>query len=353
MRPGSRWWSIARLSVWRDAKRAAERWRERSLEHPTEADIAIAEADLALKDTEGASDRLAPYMQSVYDQPQKKPVLTAAVVKLLVASDKLAEARALLQPLLGEGPTWRRLWLSLAAGDITPAPIASEWIRTAAAAIPDAAYNEQLAVASAWQEMGRRLNDKSATTAAIDLLKTLTDRPDLGPQPLLLLASLESDAGDLVSAEDLYRRALKIDANLPDALNNLAYIVLQQKGDLNEAKDFVTRAIALAPTIAAYHDTLARINEKLDNRDQAQAEFVEALRLDPASLDAHIGLCRSLNATGKRDRAERNCSASIHNSTARFPPASPRAVSSRIFARRSPAPIPPSKLPRSCSKFLL
>ena len=104
---------------WRDAKRAAERWRERSLEHPTEADIAIAEADLALKDPKGASDRLAPYMQSVYDQPQKKPVLTAAVVKLLVASDKLAKARALLQPLLGEGPTWRRLWLSLAAGDMS------------------------------------------------------------------------------------------------------------------------------------------------------------------------------------------------------------------------------------------
>ena len=92
---------------WRDAKRAAERWAKRRCrwEHPTEADIAIAEADLALKDPQGASDRLAPYMQSVYDQPQKKPVLTAAVVKLLVASDKLAEARALLQPLLGEGPT--------------------------------------------------------------------------------------------------------------------------------------------------------------------------------------------------------------------------------------------------------
>ena len=151
--------------------------------------------------------------------------------------------------------------------------------------------------------------------AAIDLLKTLTDRPDLGPQPLLL-ELLESDAGDLVSAEDLYRRALKIDANLPDAQNNLAYIVLQQKGDLNEAKDFVTRAHRWlrSPPIT----TLARINEKLDNRDQTQAEFVGTTT--GLRLARHPGLCRSLNATGKRDRANGVTLHRLHNSTARFPP---------------------------------
>jgi predicted Zn-dependent protease len=289
---------------WRDAKRAAEQWRQRTLEKPLDADIAIAEADLALNDTQAASDCLAPYMQRVQEHPQQSPPLTAVVARLFIATDKLPQARALLQPLLSEGPTWRRLWLSLGASQVSPITAATEWLRTGAAAVSDTAYNEQFVVATSWNEIARRLNDKDATAAAIELLKTLVDHPELGPQPLMLLASLDSDAGDFASAEDLYRRALKIDANLPDALNNLSYIILKRNGDLNEAKDLATRAISLAPTIAAFHDTLARINEKLNNRDQAQAEFVEALRLDPASLDAHIGLCRSLNTAGKRDKAQ-------------------------------------------------
>jgi tetratricopeptide (TPR) repeat protein len=118
-----------------------------------------------------------------------------------------------------------------------------------------------------------------------------------------MLASLDTDAGELKDAEDLYRRALKLNADLPDALNNLAYILLMRNGDLNEAKDMAARAISLSPGTAAFHDTLARINEKLDNRDGALAEFTEALRLDPNNLDARIGFCRVLSTSGKRDKA--------------------------------------------------
>src|SRR5439155_20251033 len=98
---------------------------------------------------------------------------------------------------------------------------------------------------------------------------------ELGAGPLVLLASLDTDAGDLKSAEDLYRRSLKIDADSGDALNNLAYLLLQRNGDLNEAKELVTRAIALAPGIAAFHDTLARIDERLEDREPSLAEFTE------------------------------------------------------------------------------
>jgi tetratricopeptide (TPR) repeat protein len=304
---------IARLAVavyraanrWRDVKRAADRWRQRILENPTDADIAIAEADIALNDVKAATDQLASYVQAVKDQPQHNPTLTAAVCKLLVVNGKLTEARAMLEPLLSQGPLWRRLWLTLAAGSITPAPAASEWIRIAAVSVPDDQFDELFTVAQAWQQLGARLNDKDATNNATTLLREqLVDRTDLGPQPAMMLASLDTDAGDMSAAEELYRKALKIDENLPDALNNLAYILLQRNGDMKEAKDFATKAIALSPTVGAFHDTLARINEKLNIPDQAQAEFTEALRLDPTSLDARIGLCRTLTLAGKRDKSQ-------------------------------------------------
>jgi tetratricopeptide (TPR) repeat protein len=243
-------------------------------------------------------------VQAVKDQPTRNPDLTAIVTRMLVATGKQDDVSAILKPLVPTDPIWRRMYLSLAAGGVTSASAAGEWIKNAAGAAPAGALDEQFTVARAWQEMGARLNDAGAIASARDILKNLVDHPGLGTAPLLMLASLDTDAGDLSPAEDLYRRALKIDANLPDAMNNLAYILVTHSGDLNEAKDLVTRAIGISPNVGAFHDTLARINEALDDRDAAQQEFSEALRLDPDSLDARIGLSRTLRAAGNRDKAQ-------------------------------------------------
>src|SRR5262249_6164294 len=103
----------------REMKRAAEKWRQRTLEHPVDADIAIAEASLNLNDAKSASDQLAPYVQSVKDNPTRTPALTAAVTKMLVVTGKLDDAKAILDPLLSQGANWRRLYLSLAAASVS------------------------------------------------------------------------------------------------------------------------------------------------------------------------------------------------------------------------------------------
>ena len=197
---------------------------------------------------------------------------------------------------------WRWLWMSLAAGTIASPTVATEWIRAAADAIPADAWNERFTLAQAWHQLGDRLADKDATMVARDLLRGLIDHPS-SCGPLLFLASLDADAGETSSGGRPLSPRLEGNPNLAEAQNNLAYILLTRNGDLTEAKDLATRAVALAPTIAAFHDTLARINEKLDNRNDALTEFQEALRLDPGSVDARIGLSRVLRAAGSRDKA--------------------------------------------------
>jgi tetratricopeptide (TPR) repeat protein len=288
---------------WREMRLAADKWRQRTLDRPVDADVALAEASLALGDTKDASDRLAPYTELAIAQPLQRPTLTAAVAKLMVATGKVTEAKFLLQPLLSQGVSWRRLWLSLAAGTITPAETASEWIRIGAAAVPDDAPDETVTVAQAWQQMGTRLKNADAINSARDLLKETTADEKAPLAAILLLASIDADAGDLSSAEQLYRRALKLQADAPEVMNNLAYTILQTGGDLNEAKDLAKRAIALMPNLAALHDTLARICEKQSDRDSARKEFEEALRLDPTNLDARIGLSRTLSLAGQKDKA--------------------------------------------------
>ncbi|HEX3356841.1 MAG TPA: tetratricopeptide repeat protein [Tepidisphaeraceae bacterium] len=289
---------------WREMKRAAGQWRARTLDKPMDADIAQAEASLAMGDVKSAADILSPYLQTAKDQPQHLPALTAIVARWLIAADRIPEAKAMLEPLLAQGQAWRRMWLMMASKYVSPAAIATEWIRTAAAAIPDNSIDERFIVAQSWHQMGMRLNDKDAMGLARDLLQGMVDRSEAGAQPAMILASLDTEAGDLAAAESLYRKAVKLDPHLPDALNNLAYILLERGEDLNEAKDLVSRAIATQPNTAAFHDTLARIDEKLDNRDQSLAEFQEALRLDPANLAAHIGLTRVLSTGGHRDKAQ-------------------------------------------------
>ena len=293
----------AAASRWQDVKRTAGQWRQRTLDHPVDADIALANADLQLGNTKSATDQLAPYLENVKADPKHNPALTEAVAKLWIATDKIADARAMLQPLLATDANWRRMWLRLGANEIKPAETATDWINTAAPSIDANNVAEQFSLAQAWQQLGDRLSNPPATQHAIDLLKTLVDRKDAQVAPILMLAMLETDANDLTSAEALYRRVLTLQADQPDALNNLAYILLQRGGDLNEAKDLATRALAAKPDAAPFHDTLARIESKLGNHDLAIHHFEEAIHLRPDDVNIRIGFAAVLSADGQKDRA--------------------------------------------------
>ena len=153
----------------------------------------------------------------------------------------------------------------------------------------------------------------------------------------MMLASLDSDAGDFASAEGLYRRALKIDANLPDALNNLAYILLQRQGDLNEAKDLVTRAIALAPHDRRLSTTRWRASTKSSTiatrRRRSLPKHCDSIRRASTPTSACAGhSAPPASATRRR----RNFNSSTRNSTAIRRPTTPLDASWRAFAKASP-----------------
>ena len=75
-------------SRWRDMKRSAEQWRRRTLEHPLEADLAIAEAELNLKDATGALNQLASYLPTIQAAPEGKGALVTTYARALAASGK-------------------------------------------------------------------------------------------------------------------------------------------------------------------------------------------------------------------------------------------------------------------------
>ena len=100
------------------------------------------------------------------------------------------------------------------------------------------------------------------------------------------------EAGALAQAEQVCRRVLAHDADVPDAWNMLA-AVLYQQGQLDEAAEVTQRATQMRPAIAPYWLTRGNIAMARDRNPEAQSSFVRALELDPEFAEAHYRLALS------------------------------------------------------------
>jgi tetratricopeptide (TPR) repeat protein len=87
------------------------------------------------------------------------------------------------------------------------------------------------------------------------------------------------------------RRAVVVDAGNEEAQQDLANGLLDHNL-VDEGADHAARAVALAPNEAAAHDALGRARALQGRRDDAAAEFEEALRLDPRYAPAREHLSR-------------------------------------------------------------
>ncbi len=104
-------------------------------------------------------------------------------------------------------------------------------------------------------------------------------------------------AGRLAEAESLYRRALRLDANHPDALNLLG-LALRARGALAEGLAHSARAVALAPDqplmLANYGAALAEAGQL----DQAISVMQGALARAPADAMTWRNLGQAMAAKG-------------------------------------------------------
>jgi hypothetical protein len=119
------------------------------------------------------------------------------------------------------------------------------------------------------------------------------------------LGNVEVQLGNRAAAEDAFRKALAIDANSRDALNNLAWLLYQQKR-LEEAESLARKAAAQAgPDSYLVLDTLARVLTAKGSCDEALRTFQQAIDAVPsAQAQARADLESGLAA------ARRTCSAS-------------------------------------------
>lgn len=153
------------------------------------------------------------------------------------------------------------------------------------------------------------LGMQSPRQAAADYELVLKTAPNFVPA-LLGLAMAEQADARADAAEATYRTLLAKDVKQPVALNNLAMILAGRSDRLAEASDLAGRAVALAPKVAAFHDTLGYVALQRRVYQQAVSEFTLALKLQPsAETFAHLGQAQA--AMGKKDDAEKSFRAAL------------------------------------------
>lgn len=165
------------------------------------------------------------------------------------------------------------------------------------------------------------LIEESRSDEAVAQYKAVLEkRPS--PQVYTLLGIVEDSRGNTTVAEAAYRRALELAPETPIAGNNLAWIIAEHNGNLDEALQLATMAATKGQGVAGFYDTLGWVYLKKGLHSPAVEQFRKAVALDDAAAKSSGGqsnagyrvrLGMALAKAGDKTAARREVESSLKN----------------------------------------
>ncbi|HTH51145.1 MAG TPA: tetratricopeptide repeat protein [Pyrinomonadaceae bacterium] len=137
-----------------------------------------------------------------------------------------------------------------------------------------------------------------------------------------LLGVLEDGRGNAGAAEAAYRHALEITPEIPIAANNLAWLIAENGGNLDEALQLATLATAKNPQNAVFFDTLGWVYLKKGLNSPAVEQLRKAVTLDETaakrngiapSAGYRVRLGMALAKYGDKESARREVQIGLKN----------------------------------------
>lgn len=160
-------------------------------------------------------------------------------------------------------------------------------------------------------QLGALLIQKGDLAAAMESFQKAEKLAPKDPRPLVAHAEALDRAGQKQQAVELYRRALKINPNDPAALNNLAFLLTETGGNLDEALRLAQKAVQLAPDSPMATDTLGWVYLKKKMIDSAIQVFDQLSRKFPNDPIVRMHYGMALIEKGDPARARKELEAAL------------------------------------------
>jgi tetratricopeptide (TPR) repeat protein len=124
---------------------------------------------------------------------------------------------------------------------------------------------------------------------------------------MFYLAVLLQTSGRSEEALELYQRVLELQPDNRIVINNLAWLMCEDKGMLQEALQLAQKGLKIHSSYIDLIDTRGTIYYKMGEFDKAMEDFTACISLyptgRPALVGSHIHLAKTFAKLGQNDKA--------------------------------------------------
>lgn len=295
--------AYSRLGRWQDALVAARQWRQRSPVDAMNADIKIAEAQFRLARNQEAINTLEPYIDQALADPEQNREVISIYTHALVITNRLAEARRIITPMLELGEGWRITAARMAVLAVRDPQGAGEWLDEIEQATPGDEVTSQFYIGESYFRLAELHDDDEMLHKAELVIERLVNHPDADASAWFLRGLLAEAENEPAAAIESYRRSIELNPQHLPAKNNLALVLAEQNTDINEAMALAQDVVDAMPQSPQFLDTLATVQLRAGRADEAVATIQTAIKIDTTNPAWKQALLRIYTEAGMEDEA--------------------------------------------------
>jgi tetratricopeptide (TPR) repeat protein len=227
------------------------------------------------------------------------------VVETAMAQNKTEDALALLESESEKAPNRLEFRIALAktAVRVGKFDLAIEQYQKVLSAMDKNSRERGLI----YLQMGETYRRKGDDVSAVATLEKAREAMPENGMVLTTLGLTYDHSGHTPEAKQIYEAAIKLDPTNGVALNNLAFLLAEHNGDLDDALTKGTRAKQLMPDLAEVSDTLGWIYLKKALSDDAVKIFQELVNNHPNQSTYRFHLAMALKQKGDKPKAIKEC----------------------------------------------
>jgi tetratricopeptide (TPR) repeat protein len=256
---------------------------------------------------EGKLKDAEEWFRKLHQETPADPRGLIGIVETYVSLNKFDQALAMLQEELRKAPERSNFRMALA----------NTAVRAAKYDLAITEYSKLLEAEPRSYDVLLRLGETYRFNNQIDkAIETFKKAKEVNPndtQAYLRIALLYEDMSRRQESRPIYEQILKMEPDNAIALNNLAYMIADNGGDLDQALTYAQRAKAKVPTEPNIADTLGWIYIKKNLSDNAITVFRDLTTKYPDKAVYHYHLAMALYQKGEKPEAKRSCETALKN----------------------------------------